>query len=83
LQALVEQPDVVGWQSVAVLLDHPIRAHKDRWRDREAERLGGFHVDHQLELRRQLYRQIGGLGPFKDLVDEIRQSPEGIGQVGP
>src|SRR3989442_6374231 len=32
------------------LLDHMVRPHQNRLRDREAERLGGLHVDGQLEL---------------------------------
>ena len=39
-----------GWL-VAKLLDHLIRPLQERGRDREAERLGGLEVDHQLELR--------------------------------
>jgi len=41
-----------------------------------------FAFHHHLELRRQFDRQIGGLGPFEDSIDEIRQPPEGSGQVG-
>jgi len=33
----------------------------------EAERLGGLEVDDQLEGRRLLNRQIGGLGALEDL----------------
>ena len=33
------------------LLDHLIRSQQQRLRDREAERLRGFEVDDQLELR--------------------------------
>jgi hypothetical protein len=38
-------------------------------RDRQAERLGGLQVGHQLERRRLLYRQIGGLGALEDFAD--------------
>ena len=31
------------------LLDHLVRPQKERWRDRQAERLGGLEVDYQLE----------------------------------
>src|SRR5690242_3310018 len=54
----------------AGLIDHPVRARKDRRWDDEAERLGGLHVDHQLEFRRLLDRQVGWLGAFQNLVDE-------------
>src|SRR5215510_7429792 len=39
-----------------------------RWHS-NAKRLGGFHIDDQLETRWLLDRQIGGLGAFEDLVD--------------
>jgi len=35
----------------------------------EAERLGGLQVDHQLEPRRLLDRQIGRPGALEDLSD--------------
>ena len=56
--ALVEQ----------ALLDDLVRAHQERLRDREAERLRGLEVDDQLELGRLLDRQVGGLGALEDLV---------------
>src|SRR5581483_6080519 len=34
----------------------------------KADLLGGFQINHQLELRRLLDRKIGGLGAFEDLV---------------
>jgi hypothetical protein len=33
-------------------------------RNLDAERLGGFHVDDQIELGRLLDRDVGGLGAF-------------------
>ena len=42
----------------ASLLDDLIRPQQERWRDREAERLGGLEVDHELELRRLLNRKL-------------------------
>jgi hypothetical protein len=36
---------------VAKSLDHFVRPRQHRLRDREAERLGGLEVEHQLELR--------------------------------
>jgi hypothetical protein len=50
-------------------LDHLVGAHQHRLRDRQAERPGGLEVDHQIELRRLLDGQVGGLGALKDLVD--------------
>src|SRR5882672_5674736 len=46
--------------------DDLVGAGEDRWRDGEAERLGGLEIDHQLEGRRLLDREIGGLGALED-----------------
>jgi hypothetical protein len=37
----------------------------------QTERLRGLQVDHQLENRRLLDRQIGGLGAARDQVDIV------------
>ena len=44
-----------------------VGAGQHRGRHGEAERLGGLEIDHQLEYRRLLDRQIGGLGAIEDL----------------
>ena len=49
------------------LLDDLVRPPQDRRRDRKAKRLCGLQVDHELELRGLLNRQIGGLCAFQDL----------------
>ena len=53
--------------------------------DRQAERLGGLEVDHQLKLGGLLDRQVTGLGALEDLVDVpsgvTRELPE-VGAVG-
>ena len=48
--------------------DDLIRAQQQRRRDREAERLGGLQVDHQLELRGLLDGEVARLGTLDDLV---------------
>jgi hypothetical protein len=61
------------WWPIAAALSRPLHSitssarGEDRWRDCEAERLGGLQVDHQLEMGRLLDRQIGGLGALEDL----------------
>src|SRR5215831_10402837 len=51
------------------LFDDLIRPPQHRLRDRQAERLGGFEVDDQLELSRLLDGEVGGLSALEDLVD--------------
>src|SRR5262245_50896255 len=55
------------WQTPR-LLDHLTGLQHHRLRHREAERFGGLGVEHELELRRLLDRQLGGLGTLEDLV---------------
>jgi hypothetical protein len=62
-----------------------IRALQQRLRDRQAERFGRLKVYDQLELRRLLHGEIGGLGALEDLVDEGGGAPErvrGIRRIG-
>ena len=51
------------------LLNKLIRPQQQRWRNREAERLGGLHIDDKLELRQLLDREIGRFRALEDLVD--------------
>src|SRR5437763_1972977 len=48
-------------------LDHLVGPLQHRLRHRETERPGGLEIDHKLERRRLLDRQIGWLGPLEDL----------------
>ena len=48
------------------LLNHFIRPQQHRGRDRQAERFRGLQIDHQLEIRGLLDRQVGGLGPLEE-----------------
>src|SRR5215467_5999260 len=58
------------------LFDHSIRSHQHIGRDRQADLLGRFEIDHQFEFRRLLDWQIGGLGAFQNLVDISRCTPK-------
>src|SRR5215813_5476583 len=53
----------------APLLDHLIRPRQQRWRDGQAEGLGGLEVDDELELRGLLDRQVRWLGSLEDPID--------------
>ena len=66
-------------RSKASLFDHLVGADKKRGRHSKAERFGSLHVDHELEFDRLLYRQIGGLDAFEDLVDVSTRTVEQIG----
>ena len=50
-------------------LDYPVCSHQHVGRNRQADLLGGFQIDDELEFLRLLHREIGGLGAFEDLVD--------------
>src|SRR5258707_179480 len=58
-------------------LDNLVGAHQHRLRHGEAKRLGGLEVDDQLEGRRLLDRQIGGLGAPWDLFPVNADPAEG------
>jgi hypothetical protein len=46
--------------------DHFVDARQDRWRDGEAERLGGLEIDDQRERGRLHDPQVGGLGTLEN-----------------
>src|SRR5262249_6739611 len=49
--------------------DHLVGGKKQPERHLDAERGGGLAVDDELELGRQLHRQVAGLGALEDAVD--------------
>src|SRR6266542_778402 len=63
-----------------VSLNHLVRSQQQRWRDRQAEGLGSLEVDHQLELRRLLNGEVGGLSTFEDLVHVACGTAEIVGE---
>src|SRR5262249_27572597 len=50
------------------LLEELVRLEQERLGDGQPQTLGGFEIDHQLELGRLLDREIGRLGALQDLV---------------
>src|SRR5215831_10190046 len=63
--------------------DHFIRPIQHRLRNRQTDLLRGLEIDHQLELRRLLYRQIGGLGSLQDSIHVICDAPIAVRLVRP
>ena len=61
------------------LLDDLIRPRQHIRRNRQADLLGCFQVDDQLELRRLLHGKIGGLGAFQNLVHVGSGAPVQVG----
>src|SRR5262244_3924569 len=49
-------------------LDHSIRSSQHVRRNRQADLLGRFQIDHEFELYWLLHRQVGGLRSFEDFV---------------
>ncbi len=54
-------------------LDQPIRSGEHLRRNRQADLLGGFQIDDELKCLRLLYREIGGLAAFQDLVHLLKR----------
>src|SRR5262245_52582459 len=50
------------------LVNNPIGALQDRWRDRQSDRLRGPEIDDQLELGGLLDREVAGFGALEDFI---------------
>src|SRR5262245_54525563 len=68
-----------GWNS----LNQLISPCDEERRHFEANRFCGLEIDHQLELRRLLHREVGGLGALQDLVHKHGAAPEEIEKAWP
>src|SRR4029453_9873520 len=86
----VEQPRALAASAMNVrrsiilrLLDDLVGSDKHGLRNGQPERLSGFQVDDQLELRGLLDRQITGFSPFDDLVDVNSRTLPCVIEVGP
>jgi hypothetical protein len=63
-------------------LDHFVGTQQQRLRDRQPERPRSLQIDDEVETRRLLDRQVGGLGTLEDPVDERRTAPVRV-RLGP
>jgi hypothetical protein len=50
--------------STPTLPEHLIRLEEEGWRNRQAQGLGGFEVDHQLKLHRLFHGEVGRVRAF-------------------
>src|SRR5262245_7940450 len=73
---LLSPQSKIGNRKSKISSDDFIRSHQHIGRDRQTDLLGGLEIDNQLELRRLLDWQIGGLGAFQNLVDISRCTPK-------
>src|SRR5262249_61759852 len=65
-------------QQTRRLFDHLVGTQQERFRDGYPGRLGGLHIDGQLEFRRLLDRQVRGLRPLQNLVHVEGAAPEQV-----
>ena len=65
------------------LFDDFVGGSEQRRRHVEAERLGSLEVDHQLELRRLLDRQLLRFGSLEDAVDVACRETALFGKTSP
>src|SRR6266446_2645832 len=64
-------------------INHLIRPLQEGLGGRQAERLGGLEVDHQLELRRLLDGEVAGLGALENLIHVVGGAAVHVLRVGP
>ena len=57
-------------------LDDFIRSRQHLLRNRQTDLLSGFEIDDELELLRLLDGQVGRLGTFQNLVNEVTGAPK-------
>src|SRR4249920_3398361 len=60
------------------LSNHLIRPHQYIRRNRDADLLRGYQVNHELKLRGLFYWQVGGLGAFENFVYVGGGAPEQV-----
>src|SRR6516162_6454562 len=58
------------------LFDHLIGEHEEVVWHFDPERPGGFEIDDEFEFGRLLDRDVAGLGPAQNLIDELGGTPK-------
>src|SRR6476620_9419281 len=66
---------------IGVLFDHLVCTQQKCFRDCQTECFGRGQIDHQDELGRLLYRQVGGLRTFENFVDYFARAPKELSIV--
>jgi hypothetical protein len=62
-------------------LNHLVGGGQQNFRECNAKRLGGFHVDDQFDLGSLLHWQIAGLLPFEDAPGVNPDLTGGLGRI--
>ena len=52
-------------------------------RNSKPERLGGLEIDDEIEFGRLLDRDVGGLRPAQNLIDQLGGAPKRSGKLAP
>src|SRR5262245_50943433 len=63
------------------LFDHFIGKQEQRWRYCETKRLGGFEINHKVELCRLLHGQVGWLRAAENLVNVKCGTPKKLSEA--
>jgi hypothetical protein len=66
-----------------VLLNDLVGTGEHRGRYGEAERFRGLEIDHELEFRGLLHRNVGRLHSTQNLIDKLSGAPLLVGEIRP
>src|ERR1044071_3379114 len=71
---------IFDFRTALLLTLHPlpnysVGSSQNVWRDREVDLLGRLQIDHELELCRLLYGELGRFCAFEDFVDISGRAP--------
>src|SRR5580700_10932128 len=71
-----EEPSIATKKNRAASFDHLVGKGEKCRRNSEAQGLGGFEVDDEIELGWLLHRYIAGLGAAKNFIDVVTRATE-------